>query len=222
MGRAMPLSIVVDTREQTPYRFTGAPCYEGVTVTVGKLETGDYSVAGLESHLSVERKSLPDLVRCLGGERERFVRELERGRGLECFAVVVEGSFEALAHHSYQGQLNAHSAVQSVCAFMARMSIPFVFAGSRPAAEYATWSLLHQWVQGRRNELRALERALTSSLPKRVAVPMGRASALSVVGAKYSTASSMGAGGLDYAEGKGEDAGRREAQARNEAAAGRR
>ena len=52
--------IVVDTREQTPFEFRHEK-YE-TTTKQGTLSVGDYSLAGLEDKVAVERKSLPDLV----------------------------------------------------------------------------------------------------------------------------------------------------------------
>lgn len=161
-----PLPVVVDSREQAPYSFAGAPCYAGTTVEPGTLQTGDYSIRGFESAVAVERKSLPDFVACLGRERERFVRELERARGLQAFAVVVEADYRELAHHDYRGLLNAHSACQSVASFMARMRVPILFAGTRQGGEYAVWSFLRQWLEGKRHELKAVEKALHSTAPR--------------------------------------------------------
>lgn len=160
MNNAVQLSIVVDSREQCPFQFAGHACYEGVTVEQGALATGDYSVRGLESLVAVERKSLADLVGCLGKDRERFVRELERSRGLEAFCVVCEGRFEELSQGQYRGMLNPHSACQSIAAFMARMRVPFMFAGTRNGAEYMTFSFLRQYAEGKRKELKAVEQAL--------------------------------------------------------------
>ena len=164
--QTLPMRVVVDTREQAPYDFAGAPVYAGTSVVQGSLQSGDYSIAGFEDMVACERKSLPDLVQCLGRERPRFARELERARGLEAFCVVVEGTFYELAHGDYRSQLNPHAAVQSVSAFLARWRTPFVFAGSRPAAEYAVWSFLHQWLQGRVHELKAVERMLKAHAPQ--------------------------------------------------------
>ena len=79
------MRLIVDSREQSPFSFKG-PRYEDVTVEVGTLTVGDYSLAGLTDKVAVERKSLPDLVACLGRERERFERELQRGAALDAFA----------------------------------------------------------------------------------------------------------------------------------------
>lgn len=154
------LNVVVDTREQKPFTFAGPQIYEGTTVEAGTLNVGDYSIKGLESAVAVERKSLPDLVGCLAGSRDRFVKELERSRALEAFAVVVEGSWQDLALGQYRSQLLPHAACQSVAAFMARMRVPFWFCGSRAAAEYCTWSFLRQYAEGQRQRLKAVEKAL--------------------------------------------------------------
>lgn len=154
------LHIICDSREQKPFTFTGAHIYEGTTVEAGTLATGDYSIKGLEAAVAVERKSLPDLVQCLAGSRERFVRELERSRALESFCVIVEAPWEALAKGEYRSQLLPQAACQSVASFMARMQIPFWFCGSRPAAEYCCWSFLRQYAEGQRQKLKTVEQAL--------------------------------------------------------------
>ena len=51
------MRVIVDSREQAPFPFRG-PRYEGVTVEVGTLSVGDYSLAGLADKVAVERKEL--------------------------------------------------------------------------------------------------------------------------------------------------------------------
>ena len=79
------MRVIVDSRKQAPFPFRG-PRYEGVTVEVGALSVGDYSLAGLADKVAVERKELSDLVACLGRERERFERELQRAAALDALA----------------------------------------------------------------------------------------------------------------------------------------
>jgi hypothetical protein len=50
--------ILIDTREQEPQVF------ERLASIRGTLTTGDYSVAGLQDHFSIERKTVSDLVGC--------------------------------------------------------------------------------------------------------------------------------------------------------------
>lgn len=58
---------VVDTREQLPLDL--AP----LQTVAGTLSTGDYSVRGLEHAIAIERKSLGDLLGCVGQHRERLI-----------------------------------------------------------------------------------------------------------------------------------------------------
>jgi ERCC4-type nuclease len=134
------MRIIIDSREQRPFTFEGR---EDVEVVTGSLITGDYSLAGLEDRVALERKSLADLVSCLtGSNRERFERELNRGQALDYFAVVIEAGFTELMTKQYRSNLNHHAAAQSIIAFQVRHGVPFLWAGSRRAAEYLTyWSL---------------------------------------------------------------------------------
>ena len=116
------MKILVDIREQRPFTFEHER-YD-VQIQPWTLTVGDYSLRGLEDKVAVERKSLPDLVQCLGRERERFERELQRGAALDAFAVVVEGSWSDLANGNFRSQLNPHAACQSTLAFMARYRVP--------------------------------------------------------------------------------------------------
>ena len=152
------LVLVCDNREQDPFAFAGE-AYAGTTVVQGTLQTGDYSVRGLETRVAVERKSLPDLVHCLGPDRERFVRELERARALDAFVVVVEGSWQELAKGQYRSRMLPKAACASVAAFMSRKT-QFFFAGSRPAAEWVTYSFLRFFAQDRLEELMALQKSM--------------------------------------------------------------
>lgn len=153
------MKIIIDPREQCPFTFQGYSGFAGVETELGTLQSGDYSLAGLVDRVAVERKSLPDLVQCLGRERERFERELQRAQGLDAFAVVIEGTWQELAQGNYRSKLNPHSACQSVAAFMARYRVPFLFVGSRAAAEYVAWSFLRQFLEGARRRFAAIAKA---------------------------------------------------------------
>ena len=151
------MTILVDTREQRPFNFEHER-YD-VQIQPGTLSVGDYSLHSLSDKVAVERKSLPDLLQCLGRERERFERELQRGTALDAFAVVVEGSWSDLANGNFRSQINPHAACQSVLAFMARYRLPFLFAGSRPAAEYVTWGFLYQYLASARKRWASIVKA---------------------------------------------------------------
>lgn len=82
----MKPTIIIDTREQTPWTFSRFP------TECGTLPTGDYSIKGLTRLIVVERKSLPDLLGCIGHDRERFTAELQRLRGYRFRLVIIEGT----------------------------------------------------------------------------------------------------------------------------------
>lgn len=99
----VPFTVVIDTREQRPFEFAGltSDARHGrrplvVPTVVGTLGQGDYSLAGLQDVVAVERKSLADLYGTLGQGRERFERELERLAGLLWAAVVIEADWNAV------------------------------------------------------------------------------------------------------------------------------
>lgn len=157
-NRGGGVKVIIDSREQAPFAFQGE-VYAGTICEVGALQSGDYSLGGLIDRVAVERKSLPDLVACLGRERDRFERELQRARGLDAFLVVVEAPFEDLAKGNYRSQLRPHAACQSVMAFAARYRVGFHFAGSRAAAEYSCWSFLRQYLLGAERRLKEVVKA---------------------------------------------------------------
>ncbi len=53
-------TIITDTREQTPLVFEHLPS-EHLPSERGSLQSGDYSILGLEHDFAIERKSIPDL-----------------------------------------------------------------------------------------------------------------------------------------------------------------
>ena len=156
------MRIVADTREQMPYKFE-LPVYDGTTLERGTLPTGDYSLAGLETQVAVERKSLPDLMACMGRERKRFMAELERARGYQAFAVIAETDWKSIASGNYRAQVKPQSALATLTAIMARYHIPVIFAGSRRAGEYACWCFLRQFAKGKEMESKAILQALQAS-----------------------------------------------------------
>ena len=134
------MKIIVDSREQTPFNFKDYP----VEVETGTLMSGDYSIPGFEDRVAVERKSLDDLLGCLTHDRDRFIREMQRLRGFESVAVVVEAPFDQLVDGRYRSKMPPASAVQSVISFMAVFRVPFFFA-PRLRAERFTYDFLRHY-----------------------------------------------------------------------------
>ena len=129
------MKIVIDTREQHPYAFE-------TPSEIATLAVGDYSIQGLEKKIAIERKELNDLIGCLTIGRDRFERELHKGRALDFFAVVVEASLSDIANGSFRSNMNPKSAVQSLLAFSVRYRLPIFFCENREYGQRVTESLL--------------------------------------------------------------------------------
>jgi len=78
---------LVDSREQCPLDLSP------LQAEIATLTTGDYSLKGLESIVAIERKSLPDLVGCVGRDRERFEREVQRLLAFPVRCLVIEADW---------------------------------------------------------------------------------------------------------------------------------
>lgn len=139
------MKIIQDSREQCPYSFAG-PRYAGVTVEVGTLTTGDYSIAGFEDAIALERKSIDDLVSSLSTGRARFEKELSRARGYDVFAIIAECTMQDVAEHRYRSQMQPHAVLQSLFCFQVRYSVPVIWAGSREGGEYTAFSILQKFI----------------------------------------------------------------------------
>jgi DNA excision repair protein ERCC-4 len=139
------MRILIDTREQAPFTFDAFP---GTTTETATLPAGDYSLPGFTDRVSIEKKELNDLVGCLmGSNRDRFEKELIKGRAYDLFVVVVEASLDDLANGRYKSQMKAHSAAQSIFAFQVRYRLSIVWAGNRNRAEYVTYGLLSKYLR---------------------------------------------------------------------------
>jgi DNA excision repair protein ERCC-4 len=123
-----PYTIVIDSREQAPYRFTASlrgprGRLYAVQTTVSGLASGDYSLVGMESRVAVERKSLADAYSTLGQGRARFIRELQRLNTLEFAAIVIEADWTTImTDPPARSRLLPKTVFASVCAWQQRYS----------------------------------------------------------------------------------------------------
>ncbi len=127
MAKLSPV-IIIDRREQCPWDFHNLPSEPG------SLATGDYSIKGLEHLVVVERKSLPDLLGCVGRERDRFKRELQRLRGYRFRCLVVEASYADLEGGEWRSKIQPSHVLGSLAAWMAQFGLPIWLAGDHESA----------------------------------------------------------------------------------------
>lgn len=133
--RPEDITIIVDSREQTPWNLAPLKMFRG------NLNTGDYTVLGLEREICLERKSLPDLLMCIGQERERFEREIQRMLAYPCRAVIVEAHWSALEAGEWRSRITSSAAIGSVLGWIDR-GVPFMFAGDASMASKMASRLL--------------------------------------------------------------------------------
>jgi DNA excision repair protein ERCC-4 len=132
--------LVVDTREQMPWRFPESK----VTSIVDTLHAGDYSLVGYETRVAIERKSLADLTMTLTHGRDRFRRELEKLMGYYYAWIIVEASFQDVLDHAYVSLASPESIIGSCAAIECRYGIAVHFAGGRRQAARLAYELLRR------------------------------------------------------------------------------
>jgi ERCC4-type nuclease len=126
--------VLVDTREQKPF-----PLHANHPNWIGgerraTLNTGDYTLEGMEHLLSLERKSLADLVTCTVTDRRRFIAACGRLSQFHWKAILVEATYENIK--GGLEQFNIPSAVHpnSVCgtldAIEAKFGIPVIYTST--------------------------------------------------------------------------------------------
>jgi len=139
--------IVIDDREPNDTdvgRNDGNPLPFTCDTVVEHMDTGDYTIKGLEHLFSIERKTIPDIVSCTAGKsRERFVRELFRLRGMRFSKVLIIGEKSDLESGNYRSNAKVVSVCNSLRQFDARYGeVGFVFVKNeqRAAAAIEEWA----------------------------------------------------------------------------------
>ena len=154
-----PFQIIQDTREQTPWTFRNIVIEKRLWVIqqiANTMETGDYTIAGCEDRLAIERKSAADLVGSITAGNARFRREHERMADIVKFGgddggfacVVVEGSLSKICEEldADEGrQVTGNTIIGAVASWPMRYQVPWFFAGDRRHAELLAFRILLKW-----------------------------------------------------------------------------
>ena len=133
------MRILMDSRESADPHPWVEHFSQDVTIERGTLETGDFALAALPDAAVVERKTVGDLLACLGRERIRFEKELKRGRYVGRLVVVCDGSMaDLLCEARRRGGGMSDASIIGTLAAWQRRYCPFFFAGSvKVAAEFS-------------------------------------------------------------------------------------
>ena len=138
-------TIIIDTREQRPYTFQNVKPEPPGTIIQG-LTTGDYSLAGLESRICVERKSMVDLFGSVGKGRARFEHEMERLSAFDYAAIVVESDIKTwFINPPGRSKMNPRSVFRTIIAWSQRYGVHIWPMWDRPSAEKVTYLILKRY-----------------------------------------------------------------------------
>ena len=124
------VTFAVDSREKEPYSFDP----QRVRTIHRALSTGDYSLAGWESSVTVERKTLEDFVSTVIHARKRFQRELCRLREYETACVVVEANLRDLVSGNYNSGAHPNAILGAVISIVVDFQVPVFFCSDRQVA----------------------------------------------------------------------------------------
>ena len=139
-----PFTIIIDTNEQLPYDFKSIkpqPMTERK-----KLKTGDYSVQGLESLITVERKTLVDLFGSLGNGRKRFEKEFQRMSEMKYAVLMIENDYKTMFGNPPSHSMIAPKKIfRSLLAWSQRYNVHVWPMWNRGAAEKVTYLILKRF-----------------------------------------------------------------------------
>lgn len=140
-------TIIIDSREQAPLKF---PNFPAETAT---LQTGDYSVKGLEDIFTVERKSVADLISSLTSGRERFQREIQRMLACRSRTLLIVGDNSNPHTDIINGNYRSKAKPQSILASLASIEAKGIAIKYSPDPnDAARWLERIAWYAWRRQQ----------------------------------------------------------------------
>jgi len=130
------ITVLVDSREKTPFDL------KPLRMVKSTLQTGDYSIKGLEHLVAVERKSLADLCGCVGRDRERFDREMQRIMAFESRLLIIEATWAEIEAGKYRSKVHPNAVIGSLCSWAAK-GMNVWLAGSHKEAQVVCSKFLY-------------------------------------------------------------------------------
>lgn len=139
-------TVVSDSREKLPYSFSS-----DVSTVEKALETGDYTIEGFEDVFAVERKTLPDFLKSITWDRERFKKEIVRADDMIAFVVVIEAPQKQILEWDYDRDVHPNSVIGTIDNWEKYHTVEFQWAGDRENAEKITHDTLERWYNAYRS-----------------------------------------------------------------------
>ena len=155
MPKAPAYTVIKDTREQEGYtfeRFSGR-YHQCDGMVVRKLDTGDYSLEGLEDKICIERKArVSELAINLGKDKRRFMAEIVRMKEFPFKFLVLEFTLADVMDFPERSDIPEEkwSSIVITNKYMLKMLIEFqmyddihvIFCGNRKNAKLVVSSIL--------------------------------------------------------------------------------
>jgi DNA excision repair protein ERCC-4 len=165
-------NIITDSREKLGYSFN---CVKPKPKTIrATLKTGDYSIQGMESLVTVERKSLSDAWQTFVKGRKRFERELQRMSEMEYAVVIIEADWTTIfTNPPKYSKVQPKTIYASIMAWQQRFKVHFWCCPGRDFAERTTYRILErfyrdkQTAKGKRSHKKAHARASSNCRAKK-------------------------------------------------------
>ena len=147
--KACPFTVIVDTREQLPYTFDSIEIGGQrliVPTDFQTLQSGDYSIRGMENLVTIERKSVSDFYGSITTGRSRLESEFERMEAMQFSAIIVEGRLESVLEPMLHGRKITSQAIRAtVASWSVKYQTRWLFVASRVYGELMTFELLKQF-----------------------------------------------------------------------------
>lgn len=129
MSKSTSFTIIQDTREKKPWTFEATGSVDDVKVL--KLDTGDYSIEGMENLFMVERKaSVDEVFMNLGVQWKRFQKEMERAKPYKYKYLVIEATMRDIFHGSRYSKMSGRFIIARLIYLQMKYGINVIFAGS--------------------------------------------------------------------------------------------
>jgi len=127
-NRGLKPVIIIDTREQKPWKFSD------FKTKTNKLEVGDYSFEGFEDVFVIERKaSINELLTDVSGRNRKWFKQvLQRLSEVRTAIIVVEDSADNIAdalRHIGKSEMTKQTLYWLLCQIVMKYRIPILFVG---------------------------------------------------------------------------------------------
>ena len=138
-------TVIVDSRERLPYKYPG--------MVNAALPTGDYSVAGFEGRIALERKSFDDLVGCVTRDRDRFEKQVQRLGAMEYGALIIEEDSAGIMQGHELSQVDPAAVLGTLLSWSVKWGVPVWLCSGRDHARAITYRLLQHFVRAAAREI---------------------------------------------------------------------